>query len=342
MQRNTAEDQARANHSGEYSSNPPQRVCSDRIHAVFSGSRVQGPDESGHYERVGQMFTHFGPGKGFPWSILPLVLALCTAAAAAEQLAYPVSLAVDPSGTIYLADRDLPGVWRLEGDRLSLVFKGSKQLRTPLAAIRCVAVDSDGKLLAGDSSTQDVYRFDEKGTPRPLTAQGKRLGQIGIPMDIVVNAEGNLLVSDLKTQRIVEVPKQGGPVKPLAAVAAPRGLFYDSQKRLWVISGRKLVRLSPAAEAETIVDDGVFQFPHTVVVQPDGVAYVSDGHAQTIWKIAPGRKPEKWVSGRPLENPVGMDIQQDRLLVVDPRAGAVFAIDPKGQLTRREAILAQP
>ncbi len=31
--------------------------CSDRIHAVFSGSQAQGPDKSGHYERVGRIFT---------------------------------------------------------------------------------------------------------------------------------------------------------------------------------------------------------------------------------------------------------------------------------------------
>ena len=273
---------------------------------------------------------------------LPLWLALagvafCARRLASEELNYPLAIAVDRQGVIYLADRNVPGVWRLEGDRLSLFFRGSKKFRTPLNAIRCVAVDREGKLLAGDSATSDVYRFDEKGSPRPLTAQGKPYGQIGIPMGIAVDAQGNLLVSDLETHRIVQVPKEGGEAKQFAAVRAPRGLFYDSQKQLWVISGRRLVRLSPGGEQKTIVDDGVFLFPHTVVVGDDGTAYVCDGYAKAIWKIPPGRKAEKWRSGDPFDNPAGLDIRQGRLFVADPRARAVFEIDAKGNLTRRNA-----
>jgi sugar lactone lactonase YvrE len=290
----------------------------------------------GTFENSPALFSGRSPA---PW-LAVVAVTLCAPCSAAEQLSYPVSIAVNRSGVIYLADRDLPGVWRLEGDRLSLFFKGSKKFRTPLNAVRCVAVDREGKLLAGDSATSDVYRFDDQGTPQPLTARGKPYGRIGIPMAIVTDADGNLLVSDLETHRIVKVPKEGGPSQPFAAVPAPRGLFYDSHKQLWVISGRKLVRVSGAGEPKTIVDDGVFLFPHAVVVKDDGVAYVCDGYAKTIWKVPQGQKPEKWVSGSPLDNPVGMDLRQGRLLVVDPRAKAVFEIDEKGKLTRREARLA--
>jgi sugar lactone lactonase YvrE len=254
---------------------------------------------------------------------------------ASNDLSYPVSVVVHESGTLYLADRNLPGVWQLAGDQLNLVYKGTKQLRTPLNAIRCVAVDSEGRLLAGDSSTRDIYRFGEDGQPQPLTDQGQGIGQIGVPMDIVVDAEGNLLVSDLEIHRIVKVPNQGGRVDEFASVPAPRGLFYDSRNQLWVLSGRRLVRLSPDGKAETIVEDGVFSFPHTVVVAEDNVAYVCDGYARTIWKIVPGEEPERWVRGDPLINPVGMDIHEGKLLVVDPRARAVFEINAEGNLTRR-------
>lgn len=273
-----------------------------------------------------------------PWlGLMALLLCVSAAEAEAEELDYPLSIAVDQSGGLFLADRNLPGVWRLEGDRLSLVFRGAKKFRTPLTAIRCVAVDREGKLLAGDSSTQEVYWFDEAGKPQPLTGQGQTLGRIGIPMDIVVDHEGNLLVSDLELHRIVKVPREGGAVEQFASVAAPRGLFYDAQRRLWVISGRKLLRFSAAGEKETIVDNGVFEFPHTVAVAADGVAYVCDGYAKAIWKVVPGGKPEKWVVGGPFVNPVGIDIWQGRLLVVDPRAKAVFEIDADGNLTRRDA-----
>jgi hypothetical protein len=282
------------------------------------------------------MVANVGPRTGSFSLSAPLLLLVVGAATAAEELSYPVSIAADKSGAIYLADRNLPGVWCLVGDRLSLYYQGSKKSRAPLSAVRCVAFDHEGKLLAGDSSTRDVYRFDEDDTPQPLTAQGRALGQVRIPMDIVVDAEGDLLVSDLGTQRIVKIPREGGPPKEFASVPAPRGLFFDSKERLWVISGRELVRLSAAGERETIVAEGVFQFPHSVVVGEDGAAYVCDGYARTIWRIIPPQEPEKWVSGEPFDDPVGMDLQQGKLLVVDPRARAVFEIDADGRLTRRE------
>lgn len=254
----------------------------------------------------------------------------------AVELAYPVSVAVHESGSLYLADRNLPGVWRLEGEQLSIVFKGVKEYRTPLNAVRCVAIDREGKLLAGDSSTRDVYRLED-GTPTPLTGRKDGSIGIGIPMDIVADDDGNLLVSDLELHRIVKVPAAGGAVEDVAKISAPRGLCYDAQAQLWVISGRRLVRLSPQGEQQVIVDNGVFQFPHCVVVKDDGTAFVSDGYAKAIWRVPGGGEPEKWVSGDPFLNPVGLDMQGDKLFVVDPRANAVFEIDMQGTVTKRPA-----
>jgi sugar lactone lactonase YvrE len=278
-----------------------------------------------------------GPGNLFPIAGCFLLLAIPHGDSQldADELLYPLSVAAHPSGTLYLADRNLPGIWQLAGQQLTLYFKGSQQLRTPLHAVRCVAVDSEGRLLAGDSATRDIYRFNQQGQPQPLTDLGQGFGQIGVPMDIAIDAEGNLFVSDLEIHRIVKVPSEGGRVDQFASIPAPRGLFYDSRKRLWVISGRRLIRLSPAGEAETVVDDGVFSFPHTVAVDEDDVAYVCDGYTQTIWRISPGKQPESWVRGDPFVNPVGIDIHEGKLLVVDPRAKAVFQIDADGNVTWR-------
>lgn len=281
--------------------------------------------------------SFLGPCRYAPYWLALVMFGLGGLCCCAAEITYPLSIAADESGTLFLADRNLPGVWRLEGDRLSLAFQGSKKIRTPLCAIRCVAVDGENRLLAGDSSTRDVYRFDESGEPRPLTDQGKGLGLVRIPMDIVVDAEGDLLISDLETHRIVKVPSEGGRVDEFASIRAPRGLFYDSQNRLWVISGRKLVRVSADGEAETVVDDGVFGYPHTVVVSGDGVAYVCDSYAKAVWRVTPGGKPEKWVSGEPLVHPVGLDLYGDKLFVADPRARAVFEIDADGNLKQRAA-----
>jgi len=250
---------------------------------------------------------------------------------AAAQMEYPLSIAVAESGMLYIADRNLPGVWQVEGSDLSVLFKGSKRFRTPLNAVRCVAVDKDGNVLAGDSSTREVYRFGEDGKPVPLTDGG-----IGIPMGIAVDSKGQLLVADLELHRIWRVPGQGSKPELLAEVPAPRGVCIDDEDNLWVVSHGKdqVVRVAPSGEVEPVVKGRPFQFPHTIVLGKDKTAYVCDGYAKAVWKLPLGGKPTKWVSGEPLVNPVGLAWRGDGLLVVDPRANAIFEIDANGKLTK--------
>ena len=108
--------------------------------------------------------------------------------AQAQELNYPLAVAAADDGTLYIADRYLPGVWKVTNGKTEVYFQGSKKFRTPLNAVRCLAIDKQGRLLAGDSATRDVYRFDESAKPKPLTG-----GKIGIPMDIAVAGDGNFV-----------------------------------------------------------------------------------------------------------------------------------------------------
>jgi sugar lactone lactonase YvrE len=264
-------------------------------------------------------------------SCFSIAFAICLLQAttyAQEPVQYPLSIAVSGS-KIMLADRNMHGVWELKEGNPIAYFTGSNKFRTPMNAIRCVEFDSDGKLLAGDSSTREVYRFDDDGKPVPLTNGG-----IGIAMDIAVNKAGDLFVTDLEIQRVMKVPKEGGKPEEVTEISGCRGLFVDKEDHLWVVSttNNQLYRISPDGKSETIVEGRAFEFPHTVVVDDDLTAYVCDGYAKTIWKIPRGGKPEAWVKGEPMVNPVGMAIQGDTIYVVDPRAVAVFEIDREGKL----------
>lgn len=265
------------------------------------------------------------------------ILAFCLFIASAlprlapAQMQYPLSAVVSESGAIYAGDRNLPGVWKVEGGKLSPFFEGSKRYRTPLNAVRCLAIDKDGALLAGDSATREVYRFDKNGKPVPLTDGG-----IGIPMSVAVNSKGDLLVADLELHRIWKVPAAGGKPEQLAEVPAPRGIAVDGEDNVWVVSHGKnqVVRITASGTVETAVEGRPFLFPHNIALGPDKTAYVTDGYAKAVWKIPPGGKPEKWVSGDPLVNPVGLTWKKDNLLVVDPRANAVFEITPDGKVAK--------
>jgi sugar lactone lactonase YvrE len=254
-------------------------------------------------------------------------------ASLADDLLYPLAIATKGEQTIFLADRDLPGIWRAEAGRLKIFFQGEKKFRTPLNAPRSLAIDGEGRLLAGDSATREVYRFDAEGKPEPLTNGG-----IGIPMGIAVNRAGDLLVSDLELHTIWKVPAAGGAPSEFARISGPGGVCIDADDRLWVVSRAEngLLRVSPDGKVDTIVQGRAFQFPHAVAVDKASVAYVCDGYAKAIWKIDGAGKPEKWAASPAFVNPVGLAWRGETLLVLDSRAKAVFQVDSEGKVTPLE------
>jgi len=258
-------------------------------------------------------------------------LAAFTMQVRAEGLEYPLTAAASADGqSLFIADLNQSGVWKLSDGRLSLFFQASKKFRTPLNRVRCVAMDRNGKLLAGDSSTREVFRFDDDGKPQPLTNGG-----IGIPMDLVVDPDNNIFVTDLELKWIWKIPAAGGKAEKFAEVDAPHGITIDADKNLWVVSHGKnqLVRVAPDSKVEIVVEGRPWQFPHEVELDKDKTAFVTDGYGKAVWKVPFGGKPEKVFSGEPLVNPVGLTWQDGKLLVIDPRAKGVFAVDLTGKLS---------
>lgn len=244
------------------------------------------------------------------------------ATATGEPPLYPLDLAVNNSGSVFVVDRNLPGVWQWQSEKLSIFFQGARKFRTPLNAVRCLAIDPDGNLLVGDTSTRDIYRFDAQGKPQPITG-----GKIGIPMDMAFKSDGTLYVADLELRMLLRIPAGSSEVEQVASVN-PRGVFVDSKDQVWVVSqdAAQLLVVSDDGQVERIVSERVFDFPHQVVVNAAGEAYVSDGYKAAIWKVVRGGAPEMIVSGEPLVNPVGLALVEDRVVVVDPATRSVWRL----------------
>ena len=149
--------------------------------------------------------------------------------------------------------------------------------------------------------------------------------------------DGTLLVADLETHRVWQVPAEGGKPVEFVRVTAPRGLALDGKGRLWILSTSskkgQLLRADAKGKLEAIVSKRTFQFPHNVAVVDDATAYVTDGYGKAVWKIAGSADPEKWISGAPLVNPVGLSARGSQILVADPRAKTVFTADAAGKLS---------
>ena len=250
----------------------------------------------------------------------------------AGELQYPLAVTANDDGVIFVADRDLPGIWSIKGGTVEKFFEGSKTFGTPLNAVRCLAIDHEGNLLAGDTSTRDVYRFDDHGKPVPLTN-----GRIGMPMSITVAKDGTLFVADIEVHRIWKVPAAGGEPEDFAVIKAPRGIAMDKEGRLWVVSTSsskgQLLRVLPDGTINALVKDRPFQFPHQIVLGPNETAFVTDNYMGGVWKVAADGSTSKHATGEPLVKPVGLGALGNALLVADPHARAVFRVAPDGKIT---------
>lgn len=246
---------------------------------------------------------------------------------------YPLDVAAADDGTLYVADRKLPGVWKVKDGKREIFFQADKKYETPLNAIRCLGFDKDGNLLAGDSATRMVYRFGADGKPTPIHS-----GQIQVPMGIATDADGNVYVSDTRLGFICKIPPAEGETLPelerVTQVAAPRGLAFDDTGRLLIVSAgaNHLLGMSPAGEVETIVEGQPFKYPATVAFS-QGSIYVVDSYADTVFKVVPGEAPTPFAQGAPFEHPVGISASSQGLYVADPRALQIFSISEDGQLS---------
>jgi DNA-binding beta-propeller fold protein YncE len=251
--------------------------------------------------------------------------------ACAQEMQYPIGAAVAEDGTVYIADRDFHGIWKVAGGKLEKYFAGSSRFGTPLNAVRCLAIDHQGKLLAGDSATREVYRFDDAGQPVPLTQ-----GKVGVPTAIAVRKSGEILVADQELMFIWKVPAAGGEPVKLAEVAGIVGLCLDQDDQLWVTSRVKiqLRRVSPDGQVENVLSDRPFSFPQNIALDENKTAYITDNYTKTVWKVAAGGAPEKLIEGDPLVGPVGITRAGGKLYVTDPKAKAVFQIEPDGKVTK--------
>ena len=278
----------------------------------------------------------------FRFVVLSLLYLAVSGPARGAEMDYPLAVAAADNGPIYVADRNLPGVWKIADGKLTLFFQASKKFRTPLNAVRCLAVDAQGRLYAGDSATREVYRFNGQGQPEPLAQGG-----VGIAMAIAFDNEGNLVVADLEPPgRIVRIPSAGGEPVEIAQIQAPRGVAVDDAGRIWVVThgkDRQIVRILTDGKVETVVSGRPFQFPQSITLDAQGNAYIADGYAKAIWKVPVDGKPAKLFKAGPLSHPDCVSLQGDRLLVVDPHSkksdpsvNGVFSLSLDGKLTALE------
>lgn len=233
---------------------------------------------------------------------------------------YPLDAIIDSAGALWIVDRNRPGVWKFQDGTLELAIQGDKKFRKPMNAVRCIALSPSGELTVGDPATREIYRRNASGEMVPTVG-----GIIGIPMDLAYASDGTLYIADVE-RRVVWKQSNASQKPEVFARVNPRGLFVDTKDRLWVITQdeKQILRFQASGEEEVIVGERTFEFPHQIVVDADDIAWVTDGYKKALWVVKPGAKPEIAFSGEPLQNPVGVVLVDNQVVIVDPHAQTVF------------------
>ncbi len=251
-----------------------------------------------------------------------------TGATRAKSLEYPVDVAVDAKGAIFVADHEAHALLKFEGGQFVVVAKGKGLPRTPLYGIRHITADKDGGFVASDPATMKLYRIDAAGDIESIPDDDRFV----TPWGVAVETSGDVLAVDRVTHRLRRV-KAGGVVEDVANIRAPRAILFDKEGNIVVLTDRNLTRV----EGETttpLVSSPPFEFPHDAVLHPNGNYYVTDGYAKTVWQVTADGKVSAFFEGEPLISPQGLALDgKGNLLVADAHAKAIFVITPKAELT---------
>ena len=255
-------------------------------------------------------------------------LAGLAGSATAQNLDYPVDVAVDSKGGIYVADNQAHALFKLEGGGVKVVAKGEGLPRTPLFGIRHIAPDkNEGVWIASDPATMKLYRIDAAGNINPVADDERFV----TPWGILVEPSGDILVVDRVTQRLRRVTADG--VTDVAEVQAPRTILLDKKGAIVILTDRNLEKVGGYGKTEPLLDSPPFEFPHDAVLHPNGNYYVSDGYARAIWQVTPSGEVSALVQGDPLKSPQGLALDgKGNILVADPHAQSIFQVSIKGEI----------
>jgi uncharacterized protein (TIGR03437 family) len=260
----------------------PARVLADGAGNVYFTSlhSVFKVDNSGNLTRVA------GNGRSGNSGDLGL--------ATSAQLSYPMGMALDASGSLYVADRDANVVRRISGGSITTVASGLNQ---PFD----VAIDSRGALYVADTGNHRVVRVGADGSLADVTPGGS----LNRPEGIAFDSQDTLYIADTFNGRIRKVAVDGqfstiagtgstgvfsgdgGPAVN-AAVSLPTAIALDPQGNMYLADfGNARVRKISNGIITTVAGSAtgapVFEGEAAVNVRLAGPTGVAAGRSGAVY-----------------------------------------------------------
>lgn len=327
---------------------PPQSVAADAAGSVYFGGRC----------------AIYKVASGSPQIVAGNAAGRCGFAgdggqASAALLNGPVSLALDNSGNLYVADRNNFGVRKTLLSGVISTIAGNGKFRwggenvpartAPLNQPRYVAI-ANGDLIFSETGNHVVRKVSNgilttlagiddqgfSGDGGPATA-----ARLNSPGALAVDFAGNIYIADTGNNRIRKVTPQG-IISTLVSITSPAGLVADPNGNLYVSSRSTVVRVDPAGAITPIAGNGTPGFSgdgglalNAQLNSPSGLAYfrsilfiadTGNARVRVVPVDTPGQNGtiDTYTPAGPLVSPTGIQFDDGgNLYVADPGAAVI-------------------
>ncbi|MGD0732309.1 MAG: choice-of-anchor D domain-containing protein [Terracidiphilus sp.] len=169
----------------------------------------------------------YGTGTGPQVAYYPGTAIAIDPTVNSKQLKYPLAVAVDGAGDLYIADYSNNRVVKVPAGGGAATSIDPSVAGAGLNGPQGVAVDGAGDLYISDSGNNRIVEVAIDGT---LTAIHPAVNGMGFndPIGIAVDGAGNLFVADQYNNRVVEVPSGGGAPVAIDPTVNGKSLFYPT------------------------------------------------------------------------------------------------------------------